>query len=209
MNHVSRRLKCSAKVSKKLESHLNRSAIQKKLKPSNQGPGLIVEVNESMFGRRKYPQRHRVDGQWVFVGIKANTKKSFFYSSGRSEGVNLIIIIKDLIKLVFIIRSDGWAGYQCLQAEDYTHEVVNHCVAFKDPKTGAHTNTIEFIWQLVKNLFFNTRKLKIREIAIQPCTYFINTQTLKIKIIFFISVKWQENVTSKRTILDYIYNNLL
>ena len=48
--------------------------------------------------------------------------KKFFYSSGRPERVDLDSDCK---------RLDGWAGYQFLQAEGYTHEVVNHSVASK------------------------------------------------------------------------------
>ena len=96
-----------------------------------------------MFGRLKYYRGNRVDSQWVFGGIEANTGK-FFYSSGRPERVDLDFNCK---------RFDGWAGYQCLQAEGYTHEVVNHSVAFKDPETGAHTITIESTWRHVKHLF--------------------------------------------------------
>ena len=117
------------------------------------GPGVIVEVDESMFGRRKYHRGHRVDGHWVFGGIEANTGKSFFIPVADRKESTLIPIVKDWIKPGSIIRSDGWAGYQCLQAEGYTHEVVNHSVAFKDPETGAHTNTIESTWRHVKHLF--------------------------------------------------------
>jgi len=34
------------------------------------GPGKIVEIDESKFGRRKYHRGHHVDGQWVFGGIE-------------------------------------------------------------------------------------------------------------------------------------------
>ena len=91
------------------------------------GPGVIV----FMFGRRKYHRGHRVDRQWVFGGIEANTEKSFFIPVADRKESTLIPIVKDWIKPGSIIRSDGWAGYQCLQAEGYTHEVVNHSVASK------------------------------------------------------------------------------
>ena len=29
----------------------------------------------------------------------------------------------------------------------YTHEVVNHSLHYKDPETGAHTNTVEGAWR--------------------------------------------------------------
>ena len=59
------------------------------------GPGVIVEVDESKFGKSefllllifryyihplsgKYNKGHRVDGQWVFGGVKPTTGKCFF-----------------------------------------------------------------------------------------------------------------------------------
>ena len=112
-----------------------------------------MSTNSCSEFRWKYHRGHRVDGQWVFDGIEANTEKSFFIPVADRKESTLIPIVKDWIKPGSIIRSDGWAGYQCLQAEGYTHEVVNHSVAFKDPETGAHTNTIESTWRHVKHLF--------------------------------------------------------
>ena len=59
------------------------------------GPGVIVEVDESMFGRLKYHRGNRVDGQWVFGGIEANTGKSFFIPVADRKESTLIPIVKD------------------------------------------------------------------------------------------------------------------
>jgi hypothetical protein len=40
------------------------------------GPGIIVEVDESKFGKRKYNRGHRVDGVWVFGGVERKGKDS-------------------------------------------------------------------------------------------------------------------------------------
>ena len=34
------------------------------------GPGKIVQIDESKFGKRKCHRGHRVEGQWVFGGIE-------------------------------------------------------------------------------------------------------------------------------------------
>jgi hypothetical protein len=34
------------------------------------GPGKVVEIDESKFGRRKHHRGHPVKGQWVFGGVE-------------------------------------------------------------------------------------------------------------------------------------------
>jgi hypothetical protein len=34
------------------------------------GPGVIVEIDEAKFGKRKYNRGHRVEGAWVFGGVE-------------------------------------------------------------------------------------------------------------------------------------------
>ena len=42
------------------------------------GPGIVVGVDESKFGKRKYHRGRKVDGCWVFGGIERVGKKCFF-----------------------------------------------------------------------------------------------------------------------------------
>ena len=46
------------------------------------GPGEVVEIDESKFGKRKYNKGRRVEGVWVFGGIDRRTRECFFSSSG-------------------------------------------------------------------------------------------------------------------------------
>lgn len=41
------------------------------------GPGKIVEIDESKFGKRKYHKGHHVEGQWVFGGYERGSGKVF------------------------------------------------------------------------------------------------------------------------------------
>uniref|UniRef100_A0A915HUD0 Transposase n=1 Tax=Romanomermis culicivorax TaxID=13658 RepID=A0A915HUD0_ROMCU len=36
------------------------------------GPGKIVEIDESKFGKRKYHRGHRVEGSWIIAGARSN-----------------------------------------------------------------------------------------------------------------------------------------
>ena len=49
-----------------------------------------------------------------------------------------------------IIHTDLWAGYNNLENEGYTHQIVNHSRFFSDSETGVNTNTIEGVWKKVK-----------------------------------------------------------
>lgn len=62
----------------------------------------------------------------------------------------LLPIIKQFIKPGTTVISDCWKSYHCLNKHDFEHFTVNHSVTFKDPDTGAHTNTIEGTWFHVK-----------------------------------------------------------
>lgn len=42
------------------------------------GPGIVVEIDESKFGKRKYHKDRRVDGVWVFRGKERDSKRCFF-----------------------------------------------------------------------------------------------------------------------------------
>jgi len=52
------------------------------------GPGKVVEIDESKFGKRKFNKSRHVDGVWVFRGIERNSNppKCFFRDSCRPIG---------------------------------------------------------------------------------------------------------------------------
>ncbi len=39
------------------------------------GPGIIVELDESKFGKRKYHRGHRVEGVWILGGVERTEKR--------------------------------------------------------------------------------------------------------------------------------------
>jgi transposase-like protein len=117
------------------------------------GPGIIVEVDESKFGRRKYNRGHRVAGAWVLGGIEITEAAKFFVKviSWR-DAETLLDCLSRYILTGSIIHTDCWRGYAQLGAiYEVEHKMVNHSVGFVDYDTGVHTNKIEAKWAALKN----------------------------------------------------------
>ena len=113
------------------------------------GVGHIVEIDESLFGKRKYNRGHRVHGVWIFGGIDRTTGEMFALPVEKRNAAALTLIIKHFIKPGTTIHSDMWAAYRKLADAGFVHATVNHSVEFKAPD-GTHTNTIESIWRHMK-----------------------------------------------------------
>uniref|UniRef100_A0A0N5BZL9 DDE_Tnp_IS1595 domain-containing protein n=1 Tax=Strongyloides papillosus TaxID=174720 RepID=A0A0N5BZL9_STREA len=118
------------------------------------GPGIIVEIDESKFGKRKYHRGHRVDGAWVLEGVeKTSERRLFVRVIEKRDARTLETIIKQHVLPGSIIHTDSWRGYSNLanlRRMRYTHRVVNHSQSFRNPETGVHTNIIEGTWSGVK-----------------------------------------------------------
>ncbi|KAG8173323.1 hypothetical protein JTE90_010980 [Oedothorax gibbosus] len=121
------------------------------------GPGKIVEIDESKFGKRKYNVGRVVEGSWV-LGMYERDSKEFRLEvlptgiGGRSSATLIPLILKH-VAAGSIINTDCWAAYAQLgQLGVYSnHQTVNHSQNFVDPITGAHTQTIESNWRPVKH----------------------------------------------------------
>ena len=44
----------------------------------NLRPAIVVEIDESKFGRRKFHRGHRVDGVWIFDRVERNFEQKLF-----------------------------------------------------------------------------------------------------------------------------------
>jgi len=125
------------------------------------GEGIIVEIDETKFGKRKYNRGHRVEGFWVFGGVERTQERKFFAVRvpDRSRQT-LEDLITRYIKPGSIIHSDCWKAYNELnrieiQDENqdfniaYEHKTVNHSKEFV-ANDGTHTNRIEATWWALK-----------------------------------------------------------
>lgn len=112
-----------------------------------------VEIDESLFVRRKYNVGHMVNQQWVFGAICNETKECFLLPIINRSEDTLLNIIKKYILPYSTIISDKWKGYNNItniKDRYYKHITVNHSKNFVDPISGGCTNTIESLWGKAK-----------------------------------------------------------
>uniref|UniRef100_A0A914D9W5 ISXO2-like transposase domain-containing protein n=1 Tax=Acrobeloides nanus TaxID=290746 RepID=A0A914D9W5_9BILA len=124
------------------------------------GPDKIVEIDESKFGKRKYYRGHYVEGMWVFGGYERGSGRIFMIPVEFRNADTLIPIIKEWIEDGTTIISDFWKAYNCLENEGFKHLKVNHSQHFKDPDSGAHTNSIESSWRAAKSVMSSAGRKK-------------------------------------------------
>ncbi|CAI9724867.1 Hypothetical predicted protein [Octopus vulgaris] len=118
------------------------------------GPGLEVEVDETVLVRRKYQRGRIVKTVWLFGGLERLTKKAFVVplSTECDEGdkrdvKTLIQLITRYIRQGSIIYSDCRRTYSNLDNLGYTHYQINH----SDPlNTSNDTHNIEQLWKSLK-----------------------------------------------------------
>ena len=115
------------------------------------GPGIIVEIDETKMGRRKYNRGHRVEGIWVLGGVERTPDRKVFAVAVPDRSADtLLAAIRQHVLPGSVIHTDLWRGYARLEEYGYVHRTVNHAIAFRDPETGVHTNTIEGTWNGMK-----------------------------------------------------------
>jgi hypothetical protein len=116
------------------------------------GDGVVVEVDESKFGKRKYHRGHHVEGAWVIGGVERTPERRIFAEVvERRDAPTLITVVRRRVAPSSIVHSDLWKAYEAIpSAAHMEHRTVNHSLYFVDPDTGVHTNTIEGTWHGIK-----------------------------------------------------------
>lgn len=92
------------------------------------GPGLTVEVDESVMGKPKKTRNHKArNGKtyWVVGGICRETKQRFFVHKPFRDKANLRGAISEYVECGSLVQTDCWKGYD-LTGLQYTHRKINH-----------------------------------------------------------------------------------
>ena len=127
------------------------------------GPGVIVEIDESLF--RHKPKYHRgrypVEDSWVFGMVDRSTSPAIGVMEIVPDrtATTLLAVLRRHVLPGSTVRSDMWRAYGGISSMgmSYIHETVNHSRHFVDPITGVHTQGIESYWAQTK-LKFKTMK---------------------------------------------------
>lgn len=115
------------------------------------GDGVLVQVDETKLGKRKYNRGHRVEGVWVIGGVELTEERKVFLKiieTRDSETISNVLL--NYVSVGSTLITDCWRGYVDLQRLGYHHQTVNHSQTFVDPISGACTNTIEGTWNALK-----------------------------------------------------------
>jgi hypothetical protein len=74
------------------------------------GPGVLVEIDESKFGKRKYHRGHRVEGVWVVGGVECTAQRKRLITVPNRNAATMETIITRFVKPGSIIHADFWGG---------------------------------------------------------------------------------------------------
>lgn len=123
--------------------------------PQIGGPGIIVEIDESLVAKQKFHVGRPPVQRWVFGGIAPSTGRAFLQLVDDRSSDTLLPLIQQYIRPGSIIQSDEWPSYNGIAMisgidPPYQHQTVNHSKNFVDPQTGACTNHIESLWGKAK-----------------------------------------------------------
>lgn len=134
------------------------------------GQNVIVEIDESKFGSRKYYRGHHVEGTWIVGGVERTPERKLFAVAVEDRSTDTIkYILENYVEPGSQIFTDYWKSYDTAiteinfvyEYEVFTHHKINHSETFV-AENGDHTNTIEGTWNGMKCTMTTTQKGKAK-----------------------------------------------
>ncbi|KAG1135723.1 hypothetical protein G6F37_012585 [Rhizopus arrhizus] len=112
---------------------------------------IVIEIDESKFGKRKCHRGHHVEGVWMLGGVEKTPERKYFLvvvNNRNTETINTII--QNYVADASIVHTDCWRAYESMVnlGMNLIHRTVSHSVTFRDG--DVHTNTIEGTWNGIK-----------------------------------------------------------
>ena len=103
------------------------------------GPGIICQIDESLFSHKVKAHRGRAPQQqiWVFGILDTSRSKGHVYLEvvENRSAETLLPIISKVVKPGTIVYSDEWAGYSKISSRlGLVHKTGNHSLHFVDPR---------------------------------------------------------------------------
>lgn len=118
------------------------------------GPGVIVEIDETLVAKRKYHRGRLINERWVFGGLERRTDGRggrFAEFVGNRSQATLLPVIQRRIRPGTTIISDGWGAYRHISQHGYQHHIINHSQNFVSPGNRViHTQGVENQWRQLK-----------------------------------------------------------
>lgn len=126
------------------------------------GPGVICQIDESLFSHKVKAHRGRGPREqvWVFGIVDTSKTPAVGYMEvvERRNAETLLPIINRVVRAGSTIHSDEWAAYSSISSRlGFEHSVVNHSLNFVTPRTLTHTQHIESYWNKQK---YRIKKMK-------------------------------------------------
>ena len=121
------------------------------------GPGLTVEVDESLLYKRKSHTGRLLanerNHEWVVGGICRENSDAFVVKVENRNTATLLNAINQNVISGSRIITDCWRAYTSELLDNYTHDRVNHSFNFVDPNDSSiNTQRVERMWRTLKSI---------------------------------------------------------